>query len=713
LKIRTRLRALILLTLLPVGLLGIAGAWYLVVKEREALERGLQVRVQGLIMAVDAEIKASIAALEILAGVPSLQTDDLTTFRVEAERAVASRRYAWENIVLTDAQTKTTLVNLLVPPGRPLVNARDPQSLVDTVTSRRVTVGNVVIGNALKRPIVSIRYPILRDGEPIYVLTAIVDVRRIAEIVEQQRIPESFTVAVVDANFRFVVRRPGPPRGLEHASPALKKAISGGMRSWQPGHLLGGERVYRFVEKSSISAWAAAIAVPERVVFEGLRGVWFFVAGLIGAMVLGLWVAWVLASRISRPIAALAAAAPAVGRGDADGVPSGGDFEEVRLLAQALRDAANTTRQRGLDQEAADRAKDEFLAMLGHELRNPLASVANVAHVLSRSPHEPALVSNVSAILRRQVEQMSRLVDDLLDAGRVTAGKIRLERIPVDLGELTHDLVETWRAENRFSRHQLHVRLDSVWVHADQARLQQVIGNLIDNALRYTPAGGRIDVAVSRSDSNAVLTIQDTGIGMSPELKARAFDLFAQGDRTLAREAGGLGIGLTMAKTLLGFHGGTIAVESEGTDQGCRFIATLPAIEAPRAAAAAPTAAAGKRSTRILLVEDDEDARESLATLLTTYGHTVEAVDAGLAGIHAYAQGKFDVALIDIGLPDIDGYEVARRIREQHPARSLRLIALTGYGSPEDKKRALAAGFDEHVVKPISMEVLEALLQSA
>jgi CheY-like chemotaxis protein len=306
---------------------------------------------------------------------------------------------------------------------------------------------------------------------------------------------------------------------------------------------------------------------------------------------------------------------------------------------------------------------------------------------------------------------MTRLVDDLLEVGRLTGGKVRLERAPLDLSRVAGALVDTWKAGGRFLHHEVRTDLQRAWVSADRARVEQIVSNLIDNALKYTPAGGRIEIAVRADGAQAILEVSDTGEGMAPELMARMFDLFVQGSRGLAREPGGLGIGLTMAKRLVELHGGSIRAASAGAGRGATFTVALPAIEQPLGAgAAAPAGEVGAR--RVLIIEDNRDARESLAALLRLAGHDVHTAQSGTEGIELACSAALDFVLVDIGLPDLDGYEVARRLRSHPATRRVRLVALTGYGRQEDRRRALAAGFDEHLAKPVELGSLETLLRS-
>jgi PAS domain S-box-containing protein len=370
-------------------------------------------------------------------------------------------------------------------------------------------------------------------------------------------------------------------------------------------------------------------------------------------------------------------------------------------------------RARGEEAEAANRAKDEFLAMLGHELRNPLGTITNAVAVLERLGGEDASTRHLTAIINRQTSHLTRLVDDLLDVARVTSGKIRLQAEPVDLQALARRCLETLTHAGRTQQHRVVLGGEPVHVAGDGARLEQVVNNLVDNALKYTPAGGTVTVTTEHAGASAVLRVRDTGRGIGPEILARVFDLFVQEPQALDRTRGGLGLGLTLVRRLVELHGGSVAATSEGPDRGSEFTVRLPALAHPVLTAAregradAPAAA---RPRRVLIVEDGADARESLRLLLEQSEHLVETADDGPSGLLALAAFRPEIALIDIGLPGLDGYTLAAAARRQPETRDIRLVALTGYGQGEDRRRALAAGFDQHVTKPVDPSTLQDLL---
>jgi PAS domain S-box-containing protein len=364
---------------------------------------------------------------------------------------------------------------------------------------------------------------------------------------------------------------------------------------------------------------------------------------------------------------------------------------------------------------AANRAKDEFLAMLGHELRNPLGTLTNAVAVLDRLPGDETL-RHVVAIIGRQTAHLGRLVDDLLDVARVTSGKIELQRAPVELRALASRCRDALAQAGRTERHTIVLEGEPVHVDGDAARLEQVLNNLVDNALKYTPGAGRVTITTERAGETAVLRVRDTGQGIRTDLLAHVFDLFVQEPQSLDRSRGGLGLGLALVKRLVELHGGSVSVWSAGPGQGSEFTVRLPAAAPPASEGSRPgmgTRTAAARSRRVLVVEDSADARQSLRLLLELAGHEVEACEdgpSGLARLHAF---RPDVALIDLGLPGMDGYAVAREVRERPETRAIRLVAVTGYGQAEDRRRALAAGFDLHVTKPVDASMLDEVLGPA
>jgi signal transduction histidine kinase len=393
-----------------------------------------------------------------------------------------------------------------------------------------------------------------------------------------------------------------------------------------------------------------------------------------------------------------------------------GDEDEADLagladhLGTAMRNAQLLAGEQSAraEAEAASRAKDEFLAMLGHELRNPLGAISNATRVLHQIGDQ---ASRLQDIIGRQTHHLARLLDDLLDVSRLTTGKIVLHRRALDLQEVVRDSLAALEQEGRTERHDIRVDAEAAVVDGDPTRLEQVVRNLLDNAIKYTPSGGRITVTVRRDGDDAVLRISDTGAGIPHDVLPRIFDLFVQGERSLARSMGGLGIGLTLVKRLVELHGGTVSAWSAGTDQGSEFVVRLPRLVEPPVVASRGDATEPSEPVRhVLIVEDNRDAREGLRLLLESWGHRVEEAADGQGGVERALEVKPDVALIDVGLPGLDGYAVARAIRSGPGGEGVRLVAVTGYGQPEAIQRAREAGFTEHLVKPIDPDTLRCLL---
>jgi PAS domain S-box-containing protein len=384
----------------------------------------------------------------------------------------------------------------------------------------------------------------------------------------------------------------------------------------------------------------------------------------------------------------------------------------LRGYAKIMRDIT-ARKQAETELAEANRRKDEFLATLAHELRNPLAPVLNGIHLLRLEQTVSPNGQQAIGMIERQTKQLARLVDDLLDVSRITKGKVTLRKERVELHTVVNHAVETVRPLVDSRKHQLSVSLpsESIWLDADPARLQQVVGNLLNNAAKYTEPGGYIRLTGEREGSEVIIRVRDTGIGILSEMLPRIFETFVQGDRAGERAQGGLGIGLTLAKSLVEMHGGKIEARSPGVGKGSEFVVRLPVVPEVQPLALATVEkreGAKAHPLRLLIVDDNQDTVASLAMLLQLYGHDVMTADSGPAGLEAALANERDVIMLDIGLPSIDGYEVAKRIRA-HTAKPV-LIAMTGYGQPEDRQKSKEAGFDYHLTKPVDPDRLQDLL---
>ena len=359
-----------------------------------------------------------------------------------------------------------------------------------------------------------------------------------------------------------------------------------------------------------------------------------------------------------------------------------------------------------------DLRKDQFVAMLAHELRNPLGAITSAVGVIERARDATGAESQALEVMQRQLRSLTQLVDDLLDVSRVTGGKITLHRTTIDLADHVERCLETFRATGTTDGYAVAVQSEAAWIDGDPTRLDQIIGNLIGNAVKYTRPGGRIDIRVGPAGDDAVLEISDSGVGMSPDVLARAFDLFFQADGGPDRAQGGLGVGLTLVRQLVELHGGSIQAASAGLGQGSRFTARFPLGAARRQAEPRRLheTAPSSGGARIVVVEDNEDARQMLSMLLSLAGHEVHEARDGLEGIAVTESVDPDIVFVDVGLPGLDGYEVARSLRAGPRGPERLLVALTGYGQPEDRRRALDAGFDDHIVKPVDPNRLSGVI---
>lgn len=386
------------------------------------------------------------------------------------------------------------------------------------------------------------------------------------------------------------------------------------------------------------------------------------------------------------------------------------DITDRKRSEEALRDA-------NIKLQQADQRKNEFIAMLSHELRNPLAPIRNGLYVLDLVPKEAEQARRAKAIVDRQVGHLSRLVDDLLDVSRVTRGKVLLQRQRLDLCELVRSTVEDHRSAFVESDIALEVSTphSAIWVDGDETRLSQVLGNMLQNAAKFTPPKGTTSVKVATDEANhqAVISVQDSGRGIAPELLPRMFEPFHQADLTLDRKLGGLGLGLSLVKGLVEMHGGSVSVASHGRGQGAIFTITLPLgkLRSSESNRSGMDNAAGK--LRVLVIEDNEDAAESLKAALQLWGHNVEIAMTGQEGLAKARAFRPEVILCDIGLPQMNGYEVARALRVDSELARARLVALTGYASSEEIAKAKEAGFDSHLAKPASMEAVKNMLRNA
>src|SRR5690606_5710495 len=425
---------------------------------------------------------------------------------------------------------------------------------------------------------------------------------------------------------------------------------------WVPSNTLDGTSVYSVYYNSAFSGWSAIIGTPAQVMDAPLRRSYLaFGASFLISVILGLLAAGRVGRTIVRPVRELESSAVSVGCGEAPQIPQA-RLPEGRRVGEALV-SAHLQRERALERERdarrvaerASKAKDEFLAMLGHELRNPLAAISTASYLLERNREDlKPMHANAAAIVSRQVRHLARMTDDLLDAGRIVLGKVALSRSRMNLGQAVQNVMEALRNSGQLDRHEVSLSTDEVWIDADGTRIEQIALNLITNAIKYTPQGGSIRVEVLRDNSDALLRVSDTGLGLDAELSARVFDLFVQGERSIDRSQGGLGIGLTLVRRLAELHSGSAHVESDGPDCGAAFTVRLLLAQPPAVHPGAVDADGPARPLRVALIEDNDDVRAALRLVLEADGHMVRDASDGQSGLQLLlSAADLDVALID------------------------------------------------------------------
>jgi signal transduction histidine kinase/CheY-like chemotaxis protein len=693
-------------------------------QQRDAVVQGMSHTVDALAMLVENELLISIRSLETLATSPDLDAQDLTAFYEEALRA--RDLHHWSTIGLIDADGHHRL-NVARPLGSPLPDLGDREYFKQVVATTKPYVSDPLRGRATATLDIGVAVPVVREGRLKYVLFAGVDPSRFNALFEGQELSGSAIVSIIGRDGLIIARnrdqgryvgRPLLPTYLAH----IRQTPEG----WFRGTITPGVDLDSAYKRVALTGWTVDLGLPHDALNAPVwRIAWIgsIVGGCIVVAALGLAV--VFGRRMARDIRRLAANTSTLGYGEPAAIPLRvAELEEMRhFLARADDKLRARERERaGLlaseqaaraEAEHANRSKDEFLAMLGHELRNPLGAIASALALFNAAGRSEEIADRARAVIGRQVQHLSRLVDDLLDVSRMTSGKVLLARRPMDLAALVENAVNGWRSSGRFERHAVSLEASPVWIDADETRMEQVLQNLVGNALKYTPAGGQVTIRVGADAQTAVLEVADTGAGIPPGLLDKVFDLFVQGERTLDRAEGGLGIGLTLVKLLVRLHGGTVAARSEGAGRGATFAVRLPRVVAPTAPVPAAPAGEGGARRKILLVEDNADAREMLRLGLTLQGHEVYEAGDGKTAVELAAEVRPDVALIDIGLPGFDGYEVARRIRATQEGKSILLVAMTGYGQADDRRRALDAGFDAHATKPVLSEELGRLIVSS
>jgi signal transduction histidine kinase/CheY-like chemotaxis protein len=728
---------------------------------RNTAHQNLMETARSTALAVDQELASAQSALRVLALSRSLQAGDFRTFHEHARIAnIAST--GW--IILYDDKGDQ-VINTRVPYGAPLATTRDRMEIIQVLEDGKMRTSDLFVGQAVQKPVVMLETPVTLASGKRYVLSQAFLASHFNRAMSGRGTPPSWLIGIFDRNGIIVARSHRADELVgKPIRPTMRQATLAAFEGKLRHKTSDGIDVYDVFTHSRISGWSIAIGAPATEIEAEVRQALFIWAGgLLIAIALAITLAMLIGRRLMRSIANAAESAVLLGNGQALKPLAGGGVIELNRLHAALQNAdgllarerasrtqAEAEREMLLIREQHARraaedlnqAKDQFLAMLSHELRNPINAISAAVSVFDLNLPRAA-TDRAVAVIRRQGLHLRHIIDDLLDVSRAISGKLALKPEQIDLGQSVGRSLDAMTAAGLFSQHQVHVAVCRAYISGDPTRIDQIVSNLVDNAVKYTPPGGRIGITLSIDGAEAVLAVADNGIGIAPELLPKIFDVFVQADRSLDRSQGGLGIGLSLVRELARLHGGSVAAESAGLGQGSRFTLRLPLIQhsgpdnhadtenlpANPAGLAAGILAAGDPaagdpaagdpaagtpvSGSVLLIEDNDDARHLFAVLLASCGMRTFEAENGASGLRMAATERPDFAFIDIGLPEMSGYEVARRMREDPATAGITLIALTGYGMESDRRTALESGFDYHLVKPASLDDLLRVLRSA
>ena len=726
-RLRSHLIALVLAVLLPMIAFSAIAIVMLDRYQRETTERNAVELSRALMNAVDEGLRGTITTLEALATVRSLEENDLRAFDREARRVLTTQG-DWMDVILL-APDGRQLVATGVPWGAPLPTAAEPASVEMTVVSRGPVVGSIARGRLTGDYAIPVRVPVIHGGRVVYVLTAVMKPEAIVDVLARQRMPADWVGTVFDRRKNVVART----RNLEQflgrpISPEFAALIEAPPERWKVTRTLEGSRVYTAWARSSQTGWGVGLGIPEAAVEAPLRrSLLALGAGGAGCAIVALGVALLMGRRVTEPMVALAAAAKAFGRQDGAVPGNTTRVQEVEEVRRAFADAAALVSQRAAEAAEANRAKDEFLAVLSHELRTPLNAVYGWARMLQSGQVSEARKAHALDVIVRQSNAQVQLIDDLLDVSRMITGKMRLDVRPVDLKGVVEQALDTARpaAEAKEIRIQSVLDPRAGPVSGDPDRLQQVVWNLVLNAVKFTPRGGRVEVRVQRAGSQVEIVVSDTGQGIAPDVLPLVFDRFRQADSSSRRAHTGLGLGLALVKHLVELHGGSVRAESAGEGLGATFVVALPSTPTDPSidhataihAGARPDAPASRvplTGLRVVVVDDDRDALDLAMAILSGAGAVVRLSSSAAEALDAVRAWRPDVLVADIEMPDEDGYWLIGNVRALGDAEGGRTpaVALTAYGRAQDRTRSLTAGYNMHVPKPVDPSELTAIVAS-
>jgi signal transduction histidine kinase len=722
--LKRHLLLLVLGALVPLLAVAVALTVLLVREDRNRAEAALHENARLLAGALDAELNRSIAAMQTLGRNDSLRQGDLKRFYDEA-KDVRDALGLWDNVLLL-SPTGDHLFNLLRPFGTKLPPLPQPEGPVTATRTRGPYVSNALRGRVDTDWLMFMNYPVIIDGEVKYVLGVTMDYRYWSRWLTE-RAPQGFIASIVDRNGVILARTADASRLVgQPVQPWFRDLLASREGGTTRGRGVLDPDVVVAFHRSELSGWHINLLTTGSVVdAPGRRTALTLAIGVAVALAIAVALALARAAVLTRGIRGLQEALEGLKRERPEVPALSSPVKEVNAAIDATRDTAAALRARQEEIEAlqadlraqnqalseADRRKDEFLATLAHELRNPLAPIRTAAEILKRDDLAPADAAMTRDIIERQALRMTRIVDDLLEVGRITRGELHLRKETVEVAAAVRWAVEAAQPALDEAGVSLALELpqEPLYLEADPTRLVQILANLLGNAAKFTPRGGHAWLSARREGAWIELRVRDDGIGIEPRQLPRLFQMFSQAKPALERSRGGLGIGLALVRGLVERHGGSVEAKSEGTGRGAEFIVRLPAAEAPRERSVA-TQQRSFEKKRVLVADDNRDAADSLSFLLRALGHDVRVAYDGEQALRAAPEFRPDALILDIGMPRANGYDVAARARQSHWGRAATLIALTGWGQSRDKALAAQAGFDHHLTKPVEAAALEALL---
>jgi signal transduction histidine kinase/ActR/RegA family two-component response regulator len=731
-RIRAYLLLMAIAILLPVIIFSTTALRMLQNAELATALQRLHESANGVSLLLDRELYSAESALRVLGASPSLAKGDLKEFYAQAKMADRGPN-GWT--VLADENSRQ-LINTLVPFDSKLPPPFEKKLAQQLIAANKTYVSRVRPGPVSQRLVTTLSIPVHTATGKIYILNSVFNTDHFKGLINSVRVPDGWLVVIIDRDGNFVARNLNADEKIgKSARRELVEAASQAATGQIRHHTLEGTEVYDAFTHSSLSGWTLAVAAPVDLIEGSARSAAMVATlGMLAAVLCAAGIALWFGNQHVNAIKRAAKAAADLGHGQPP-EPVESSVIEVNALhaalytagiqllqAQEYRKQSEAERQSLLLSEQSARqmaekqnqAKDQFLAMLGHELRNPLAPISSAAQLLMLPGLDEKRVRYTSEIISRQVDHMNNLLQDLLDVSRVTRGLVKLNKEPVDVAAIVSAAVEQVRAlaESKHQQLVLHDSSEPAWVNGDKTRLVQILINLLNNAAKYTQDGGMISLKIDVEMDWVVLSVSDNGSGITPDLLPHVFELFSQAERTLDRSQGGLGLGLALVKSLVELHGGKVTAYSEGAGKGSTFTVRLPQIAAPAQQLTDMHAAqrlhhSSRRSLRVMIVDDNADAAQSLANYLSEAStHTITVYYDGKNALGHVSHDLPDVFILDIGLPDMDGYALARRLRQMPQTADAVLIALTGYGQPQDMESAKAAGYNHHLSKPADPAVI-------